>query len=167
MFHTLPVIDIVYTWVIIMLNFEWDDEKDWANFLKHDLFFEEAKIIWTDQRSIEFFDANHSQEENRYLRLGLNPTRGILLVKLQKMREGFMKNNYDLSKMKKRPGKVKVDSNAAKTMISLRLEGDLIGALKREALRLGIPYQTLIGSVLYRFVNGELIDKKEAKKIME
>lgn len=78
-----------------------------------------------------------------------------------------MKDNYDLNKLKKRPGKVKVDPEAAKTMISLRLDGDIIGELKREALRLGIPYQTLISSVLHRFVTGELVDKKEAKRISE
>lgn len=78
-----------------------------------------------------------------------------------------MKDNYDLNKLKKRPGKVKVDPEAAKTMISLRLDGDLIGELKREALRLGIPYQTLISSILHRFVTGELIDKKEVKKVSE
>jgi predicted DNA binding CopG/RHH family protein len=76
-----------------------------------------------------------------------------------------MKDNYDFSKLKRRPGKVKVDPEAARTMISLRLDGDLVGGLKREAYRLGIPYQTLIGSILHRYVNGELIDKSEAKKI--
>lgn len=78
-----------------------------------------------------------------------------------------MKDNYDLNKLKKRPGKVKIDPEAAKTMISLRLDGDLIAELKREAVRLGIPYQTLISSVLHRFVTGELIDKKEAKNVSE
>lgn len=74
-----------------------------------------------------------------------------------------MKDEYNFGKMKKRPGKVKVDPEAGKTMISIRLDGNLIGDLKREASRLGIPYQTLISSVLHRFVTGELIDKKEAK----
>ena len=78
-----------------------------------------------------------------------------------------MKDKYDLSKLKKRPGKVKVDPESSKTMISIRLDGNDLGDIKREATRLGIPYQTLISSILHRFISGELIDKKEAKKINE
>jgi predicted DNA binding CopG/RHH family protein len=52
-------------------------------------------------------------------------------------------------------------------MISIRLDGNDLGNIKREATRLGIPYQTLISSILHRFISGELIDKKEAKKINE
>lgn len=74
-----------------------------------------------------------------------------------------MKNHYDLNKLKKRPGKVKVDPEAAKTMISLRIDSLDLSGLKDEAERLGIPYQTLIGSVLHRFVTGELIDKKAVR----
>jgi predicted DNA binding CopG/RHH family protein len=75
-----------------------------------------------------------------------------------------MKDEYDLGKMKRRPRKPKVDPEASKTMISIRLDGNLLGDLKREALRLGIPYQTLISSVLHRFVTGELVDKREARQ---
>lgn len=76
-----------------------------------------------------------------------------------------MKKHYDLDKMQRRIGPVRVDPEAGKTLISIRLDGNDIGDLKREALRLGIPYQTLIGSILHRFVSGELVDKSEAKKI--
>ncbi len=70
-----------------------------------------------------------------------------------------MKKEYDLKKLKKRPGKVKVDLNSTKIPVSLRLDGAVIAALKTEAERIGIPYQTLMGSVLHRFATGELIDK--------
>lgn len=63
-----------------MLKFEWDEEKEWSNFLKHGLFFEDAQIIWTDPNALEFIDDDHSDFEERYLRVGLNPVRGILLV---------------------------------------------------------------------------------------
>jgi predicted DNA binding CopG/RHH family protein len=76
-----------------------------------------------------------------------------------------MKDKYDLSKLKKKPGKVKVDPDASKTMISIRLDGNDLGDIKREAVRLGIPYQTLISSILHRYITGELIDKKEAQKV--
>lgn len=70
-----------------------------------------------------------------------------------------MKNEYDLKKRKKRPGKV--DPEAARIAISLKVDGGVIADFKDEALRTGIPYQTLMNSVLYRFVRGELVDRKE------
>ena len=71
-----------------------------------------------------------------------------------------MKKEYDLKKLKKRTGALKVDLSAAKTPISLRVDGSVLGALKTEAERQGIPYQTFIGSLLHRYVHGELVDKK-------
>jgi len=71
-----------------------------------------------------------------------------------------MKKEYDLRKLKKRRGEVKVDPSAAKTAISIRVDGSVLASLKDEALRLGIPYQTFIGSLLYRYVSGELLDKR-------
>jgi predicted DNA binding CopG/RHH family protein len=71
-----------------------------------------------------------------------------------------MKREYNLGKLKKRPGKVKTDPDAVKTPISIRLDGIVLADLRSEADRLGIPYQTLISSVLYRYVRGELVDPK-------
>jgi hypothetical protein len=39
--------------------------------------------------------------------------------------------------------------------------------LKVEAERLGIPYQTYIGSVLYRIAHGELIDRKTVDRLKQ
>ena len=71
-----------------------------------------------------------------------------------------MKKDYDLRKMKRRPGGVKVDPTAAKVPISLRVDAIVLAELKTEARRLGIPYQTLIGSVLHRYAHGDLVDRK-------
>lgn len=71
-----------------------------------------------------------------------------------------MKREYSLGKLKKRPGKVKVDPDAAKTPISIRLDGTVLADLRSEADRLGIPYQTLISSILHRYIQGELVDPK-------
>ena len=77
-----------------------------------------------------------------------------------------MKAEYDLKKMKRRKEKVKVDPDAAKTPISLRLDGSVLATLKSEAERLGMPYQTLIGSLLHRYATGELLDKKAVDSIL-
>ncbi len=71
-----------------------------------------------------------------------------------------MKNSYDFKKLRKRESAVKADLTAAKSAISIRLDGSVLAAFKTEASRMGIPYQTLIGSVLHRYVNGELMDRK-------
>jgi uncharacterized protein (DUF4415 family) len=71
-----------------------------------------------------------------------------------------MKREYNLGKLKKRPGKVKIDPDAAKTPTSIRLDGTVLADLRSEADRLGIPYQTLISSILHRYVQGELVDPK-------
>lgn len=78
-----------------------------------------------------------------------------------------MKKEYDLKKLKKRPGKVKVDPEAAKVPVSLRIDGVDLADLKTEAERLGMPYQTLIGSILHRFVSGDLVDAKVIQKSLE
>ncbi len=71
-----------------------------------------------------------------------------------------MKKEYDLKRLKKRPGKVKTDTEAAKIPISIRLDGSILAQLKTEAENLGLPYQTFIGSVLHQYAKGELIQKK-------
>jgi uncharacterized protein (DUF4415 family) len=71
-----------------------------------------------------------------------------------------MKREYNLGELRKRPGKVRIDPDAVKTPISIRLDGTVLADLRSEADRLGIPYQTLISSVLHRYVHGELVDPK-------
>jgi predicted DNA binding CopG/RHH family protein len=72
-----------------------------------------------------------------------------------------MKKNYNLKSLKKKPGKVKVDPEATRVMISLKVDAHDLVDLKNEAERMGMPYQTFINSVLHRFISGELIDKRE------
>ena len=71
-----------------------------------------------------------------------------------------MKKEYSLKKLKPRPGTLKVDKEAAKVPISIRVDGSVLASLKSDADRLGLPYQTYVGSVLHQYVGGELIEKK-------
>ena len=81
----------------------------------------------------------------------------------------IMKKEYDLKKLKKRPGKVKVSADAAKLPISIRLDGAELAEIKSEAERMGIPYQTFISSILHRYVSGELVDRQspDLKKLIQ
>jgi|APGre2960657468_1045069.scaffolds.fasta_scaffold05283_7 predicted DNA binding CopG/RHH family protein len=72
-----------------------------------------------------------------------------------------MKDNYDLTKLKKRPKKSKADQEVTRTSISIKLDSETLGDIKTEAVRMGMPYQTLINSILYRYANRDLIDRKD------
>lgn len=47
--------------------------------------------------------------------------------------------------------------------INIRLSSKDLRALQARALKEGIPYQTLVSSVLHKFVDGQLIEKSVNK----
>lgn len=53
-----------------------------------------------------------------------------------------------------------------KKMITMRLEGNDIARLKEESKNQGLPYQSLISSVLHKYLNGTLVDIGEIKKVL-
>jgi hypothetical protein len=61
------------------LSFAWDPAKAEANVHSHGVAFEEAATTWLDPRAIERFDEEHSEVEDRWLRIGAG-LRGALLV---------------------------------------------------------------------------------------
>lgn len=63
-----------------MINFEWDAAKASANFKKHHVSFEEAKSIFYDEFGVQFFDDEHSKEEERFLMLGMSSGAKLLIV---------------------------------------------------------------------------------------
>lgn len=54
-----------------------------------------------------------------------------------------------------------------KKSVNLRLNSHDLHLLKRAAEMEGIPYQTLISSVLHKFVTGQLIDQKNIIKSVQ
>jgi uncharacterized DUF497 family protein len=62
------------------MRFEWDDNKNRSNFKKHGVWFEEAQTIWVDSESVEYFDPEHSSNEDRFIRIGHSTRIRILLV---------------------------------------------------------------------------------------
>lgn len=55
-----------------VMKFEWDEDKNKKNRKKHGIWFEEAQQIFDDSNAIEFFDSNHSSEEDRFIMLGMS-----------------------------------------------------------------------------------------------
>ena len=63
-----------------MINFSWDRRKNEGNKKKHGVSFDEAKTIFYDENAIRYFDPNHSDDEDRFLMLGLSQRLRILIV---------------------------------------------------------------------------------------
>jgi uncharacterized DUF497 family protein len=70
------------------MHFEWDEKKNKSNFEKHGVWFEEAQTVWADAHSEEFSDPEHSDEEERFLRIGLSSKLNILLIVFCERDEG-------------------------------------------------------------------------------
>lgn len=63
------------------ISFSWDPEKDKTNQEKHlGISFEEAKTVFYDEYARLIFDPIHSQEENRFILLGLSQKLRLLVV---------------------------------------------------------------------------------------
>jgi len=54
------------------LRFEWDEKKAASNKRKHGVSFDEARTVFYDEHAIQFFDPDHSLEEDRFILLGLS-----------------------------------------------------------------------------------------------
>ena len=62
------------------IMFSWDDRKNRANQKRHGVTFEEAHTVFFDENAIEFYDPDHSEEEDRFLMLGFSYRLRILVV---------------------------------------------------------------------------------------
>ena len=68
---------------------------------------------------------------------------------------------YEQGKLKPSPSDIDLQAVARNTMkktrkINIRISENDLSALQRKAAREGIPYQTLIGSVLHKYASGLL-----------
>ena len=61
------------------MQFEWNQNKAASNLSKHGVSFEEAKTVFDDPLYIDFYDPDHSEDEERYLIVG-ESNRGRLLI---------------------------------------------------------------------------------------
>lgn len=67
----------------------------------------------------------------------------------------------DLDSMKKRLMKAASETALKDFRINVRISKRDVEALKTKALEEGIPYQTLVTSILHKYVTGRIIEKKE------
>ena len=62
----------MYTVHMNELQFEWDRKKEKTNIKKHGVSFIEARTAFYDENAIQFFDPDHSDEEDRFILLGMS-----------------------------------------------------------------------------------------------
>jgi uncharacterized protein len=62
------------------LSFEWDERKASANAKKHGVSFDEARSVFVDERAKLIGDPDHSEDEDRFVLLGLSSVLRLLLV---------------------------------------------------------------------------------------
>lgn len=63
-----------------MLSFEWDEKKNKSNQTMHKISFEEAQTVFYDERALVIDDPEHSQEEERFIILGMSIKANLLVV---------------------------------------------------------------------------------------
>ena len=62
------------------VQFTWDENKSRENKRKHKVSFEEAQSAFLDENAIRFFDPDHSEDEDRFLMLGMSFKLRVLVV---------------------------------------------------------------------------------------
>ena len=62
------------------IQFTWDEKKNRANRRKHGVSFEEAQTAFFDERAKVFFDPDHSEDEDRFILLGVSFRLRVLVV---------------------------------------------------------------------------------------
>ena len=70
----------MYNIIMETLKFEWDPNKNETNKKKHGLSFETAKEVFYDEFAILFDDPDHSEEEDRFLIIGMTDRKGVCIV---------------------------------------------------------------------------------------
>ena len=62
------------------MKFEWDENKAAVNLSKHGISFEEARTVFDDPLYVDFYDPDHSDEEDRYIIVGESQPGNLLIV---------------------------------------------------------------------------------------
>ena len=66
--------------MISKIYFSWDSNKARENLIKHQISFDEAKTVFEDENARLILDPDHSEEEERFILLGLSVNVKILTV---------------------------------------------------------------------------------------
>ena len=71
---------LVYRYYLDKLRFDWDERKNRGNRVKHGVWFEETQSVFSDPDARLFYDPEHSEEEDRFVLLGMSSAARVLVV---------------------------------------------------------------------------------------
>ena len=60
--------------------FLWDENKAEINIRKHGVSFPEAQSVFDDYDALQIYDPDHSEEEDRFILLGMSSALRVLVV---------------------------------------------------------------------------------------
>ncbi|TET49646.1 MAG: antitoxin [Actinomycetota bacterium] len=73
----------------------------------------------------------------------------------------------EVSEVEKKKIESIIEKSSKKKIVTLRLNENDLEQIKSVARNEGIPYQTLISSILHKYINNRLVDKNEILKVSE
>ena len=62
------------------ISFVWDKNKADENYKKHKISFKEAQTVFTDPNARMIFDSEHSDDEDKFVLLGISSALRLLVV---------------------------------------------------------------------------------------
>lgn len=62
------------------MEFEWDETKADLNLSKHNVSFNEAQTVFNDPLYVDFYDPDHSDDEERYIIIGQSENQRLLVL---------------------------------------------------------------------------------------
>ncbi|MBO4491329.1 MAG: BrnT family toxin [Lentisphaeria bacterium] len=65
---------------MVSMDFVWDESKAELNLRKHGVSFQEASTVFEDYDALQIYDPDHSEEEDRFIMLGMSSALRILVV---------------------------------------------------------------------------------------
>jgi predicted DNA binding CopG/RHH family protein len=77
---------------------------------------------------------------------------------VESIERGTYKSVKDLDKEKNRYSKYAANTMRKDKRVNIRISERDLQSIQRKALEEGIPYQTLISSLLHKYINGRLVD---------
>jgi predicted DNA binding CopG/RHH family protein len=93
--------------------------------------------------------------------------RKTVLDKYEKQIESNIHSNVSITGAKRRKIEAILDVTRKTKNINIRINQLDLQNLKRSAEQEGIPYQTLIASVLHKYLSGRLVDEINIRKSVE
>ena len=62
------------------MKFEWDENKNSNNIMKHKVSFEEAMTVFKDKKAVLLYDEENSENEDRFNIIGISQMTRLLIV---------------------------------------------------------------------------------------